>query len=275
MSFKIGVITDSFRCPLEQAIEKAASLGAEGVQIYATGRELSHDTADDVIKKIMRHLKDAQLELSALCGDIGAFDNEDINKERVKISKKIVDLAVKMGTKVVTTHIGTVPDDKNNEKYKIIHKACLELGKYADTQGVKFAIETGPEKAYVLKMLLDDLDCTGIAVNFDPANLTMCVGDDARSAVGILAPYIVHTHAKDGIMLSKYAQDPRYMEIAKKRKWLELPLGDGDVGFPTYLESLKKFGYNGFLTIEREVGEDPAKDIANAVSFLRKLIKGC
>lgn len=272
MSFKIGVITDSFRCPLEQAIEKAAFLGADGVQIYATGRELSHDTPDDIIKKIMRHLKDSHLELSALCGDIGAFDDDNINVERIKRSKKIVDLAVKMETKVVTTHIGTVPADKNHEKYKIIHKACLELGAYADSKGVKFAIETGPEKAHILRMLLDDLDCTGIAVNFDPANLTMCVDDDARSAVGILAPFIVHTHAKDGIMLSKYAKDPRYMEIARQKKWLELPLGDGDVGFPTYLEALKKAGYNGFLTIEREVGDDPEKDIANAVSFLRKLI---
>jgi len=272
MSFKIGVITDSFRCPLEKAIEKAAFLGADGVQIYATGRELSHDTPDDLIKKIMRQLNDTHLELSALCGDIGAFDDEIVNIERIKRSKKIVDLAVKMGTNVVTTHIGTVPEDKNDKKYITIHKACLELGKYADSHNVKFAIETGPEKAHVLRMLLDDLDCTGIAVNFDPANLTMCVDDDARAAVAILAPYIVHTHAKDGIMLSKHALDPRYAEIAKQRKWLELPLGEGDVGFPTYLEALRKSDYKGFLTIEREVGEDPAKDIANAVSFLRKLI---
>ncbi|HPB16890.1 MAG TPA: sugar phosphate isomerase/epimerase [Clostridia bacterium] len=272
MSFKIGVITDSFRCPLENAIEKAAFLGADGVQIYATGRELSHDTSDDVVKKIMRHLSDAHLELSALCGDIGAFDDPNINIERVKRSKKIVDLAVKMGTIVVTTHIGTVPEDKSHEKYKIIHGACLELGRYADSQGVKFAIETGPEKAHILRMLLDDLDCTGIAVNFDPANLPMCVDDDARAAVALLAPFIVHTHAKDGIMLSKYTADPRYSELAKQRKWLELPLGEGDVGFPTYLEALRKTGYKGFLTIEREVGDEPAKDIANAVSFLRKLI---
>jgi sugar phosphate isomerase/epimerase len=272
MSFKIGVITDSFRCPLEQAIDKAAALGADGVQIYATGRELAHDTPDDRVKKILRLLKDAGLVLSALCGDIGAFDDEIVNIERVKHSKKIVDLAVKMGTKVVTTHIGVVPEDKNHKQYRTIHKACSELGRYADSQGVKFAIETGPEKAYILRMLLDNLDCTGIAVNFDPANLTMCVDDDAREAVKILAPFIVHTHAKDGIMLSKYANDPRYGELAKKRVWLELPLGEGDVGFPTYLEALRKIGYKGFLTIEREVGEDPAKDIANAVTFLRKLI---
>lgn len=272
MDFKIGVITDSFRCSLNEAIEKAALLGADGVQIYATGRELSADMSSSEIRKIINHLNDAGLELSALCGDIGAFDDAIVNVERIRRSKRIVDLAVDMGTKIVTTHIGTVPEDKNHEKYKIIHNACSELGEYADKSGVKFAIETGPEKAYILRMLLDDLDCSGIAVNFDPANLTMCVDDDAREAVSILAPFIVHTHAKDGIMLSKYTNDQRYSQIAENKKWLELPLGEGDVIFPSYLDALRKIGYNGFLTIEREVGENPEKDIANAVSFLRKLI---
>ena len=31
-------------------------------------------------------------------------------------------------------------------------------------------------------------------------------------------------------------------------------------------------GYKGFLTIEREVGADPANDIAMAVNFLKNII---
>jgi sugar phosphate isomerase/epimerase len=36
---------------------------------------------------------------------------------------------------------------------------------------------------------------------------------------------------------------------------------------------LGDIGYKGFLTIEREVGEDPAKDISMAADFLRDTIK--
>ena len=36
-----------------------------------------------------------------------------------------------------------------------------------------------------------------------------------------------------------------------------------------YLPALEKAGYAGFLTIEREVGDDPAADIAMAIDFLR------
>ena len=56
-------------------------------------------------------------------------------------------------------------------------------------------------------------------------------------------------------------------------KYLELPLGEGDVNFDVYLPALAATGFNGFLTIEREVGDNPEKDIALAVEFLKEKIK--
>jgi L-ribulose-5-phosphate 3-epimerase len=42
------------------------------------------------------------------------------------------------------------------------------------------------------------------------------------------------------------------------------------VDFNSYLHALGEIGYNGFLTIEREVGENPEKDIVEALTFLKK-----
>ena len=42
--------------------------------------------------------------------------------------------------------------------------------------------------------------------------------------------------------------------------------------FPAYLKALDDIGYKGFLTIEREVGDAPEKDIKTAFDFLRKTI---
>ena len=35
-----------------------------------------------------------------------------------------------------------------------------------------------------------------------------------------------------------------------------------------YLDALRAIGYRGYLTIERECGDDPEKDIGDAVRFL-------
>ena len=49
----------------------------------------------------------------------------------------------------------------------------------------------------------------------------------------------------------------------------EVPLGEGEVDWKGYLHALKDIGFDGFLTIERECGEDPAADIVSAVLFLK------
>ena len=97
----------------------------------------------------------------------------------------------------------------------------------------------------------------GGRVNYDPANLCM-MGFDHLGDVHLLGEYIVHTHAKDGIRNS-----------ANEGGHKEVPLGKGDVEFPSYLAALREIGFDGYLTIERECGDDPVADVAEAVSFLK------
>ncbi len=54
----------------------------------------------------------------------------------------------------------------------------------------------------------------------------------------------------------------------------EMPLGEGSVDFSAYLNALDDIGYKGFLTIEREVGDNPERDIEKAVEFLKLRING-
>ena len=52
----------------------------------------------------------------------------------------------------------------------------------------------------------------------------------------------------------------------------ELPLGEGDVDWRAYLAALSDIGFDGFLTIERETGDNPTADIEMAAEFLKSLI---
>ena len=279
--FPIGVMMESFRLPTLQAIEMAAKIGAQGIQMYATKGEHAPEnmTAADR-KELLRQLHDHGLVFSALCGDLGkGFGKPELNPDLIEKSKRILDLAKDLECDIVTTHIGVVPTDPNHPRYAIMQDACGELARYADSVDAHFAIETGPETSAVLKNFLDGLGSRGVSVNLDPANLVMVTGDDPVQAVYNLRDYIVHTHAKDGIKLLD--RDPEIIYhvldiedvIVEGKAFEEVPLGRGGVPFPAYLAALEDIGFRGYLTIEREVGADPAADIALAANFLRDLMK--
>lgn len=278
--FPIGVIIDSFRVDTKSAVLKAAEIGADGIQMYSSwGENAPENLTKEKRRELLDFVKSNGLRFSALCGDLGrGFHHKELNPELIERSKRILDLAKDLETDIVTTHIGVVPEDKSIERYSVMQSACFELASYADSIGSHFAIETGPETSKVLKEFLDSLGSTGVAVNLDPANLVMVVGDDPAEAVHNLKDYIVHTHAKDGVMLQKtnpeyiYGITPRPEDLAGIRFFKEVPLGEGGVDFKAYLKALDEIGYRGFLTIEREVGENPAADIQKAKDHLRSII---
>lgn len=276
---KIGIITDCLKLPVKEAIVKAAEMGVDAVQIYATTGEFSPSVLTREDKEYYKKLlADNGLRVSAFCADMGGygFEIEADNAERVARTKEIVDLAVEFGTNVITTHIGVIPADKREPRYATMLAAMTEVGLYAQSKGIVAAIETGPEKAATLKAFIEDAK-GGVGVNLDPANFTMVTGQDAVEAVYLLKDYIVHTHVKDGRMLDEN-QDPTDVYHAFAiggvealnacTGFEELPIGEGDVDWDNYLKALKEIGYDGYLTIEREAGDDPYEDIKNAIEFI-------
>jgi len=264
---KIGAMTVSFRKPFREALKAAAALGVQGVQIWGTDLtyyhadrpvgELDPETMTDTGREeLMSTLQELGLEIAALCGDLGrGFTNPSHIEEDVGRTKRMMDLAKRLGVEVLTSHIGRIPDDPNDLGYRTAAAALEDIGAYGDRLGVCFASETGPESGAALAAFLRGLKAKSIKVNYDPANMVMN-GFDPVQGVRDLKEFIVHTHAKDGI-----GPGPKRGEV---------PLGEGEVPWPEYLRALREIGYEGYLTIEREVGDDPAADIVMAARFLRE-----
>ena len=81
-------------------------------------------------------------------------------------------------------------------------------------------------------------------------------------ALDVFGEYVRDVHAKDGC----YPTNGRELGAEK-------PLGEGKVNFPRFIARLKEIGYDGPLTIEREIsGEQQKKDILLAKKMLEELI---
>ena len=102
-NFPIGFI-----CGLKTAqLDLAAELKLNGVQLYMpVNGKAPRDMKGAKLAESRAMLSDRNLVVSALCGDMGAYDNPETNPGRVDEFKRIVDIAADFDTKVVTTHIG-------------------------------------------------------------------------------------------------------------------------------------------------------------------------
>lgn len=279
--FKIATLADWFGVGLLEGIRESRRCGAEGVQIYAADEFDPRTVSADMIAAVRDTARNEGQTVTALCGELGGYGLEKAEDNEVKLAylKKVIQLADMVDCRIVTTHIGVVPGDKSDPRYQIMLEAMGEMGEYAHRMGSYVAVETGPEAIATLRGFLEQCG-PGVGINYDPANLVMVGADDEVTAVKTAGSLIVHTHAKDGCSLKKIAPADFYHNFAEGGlEWAstcgvcrETPLGEGAVRWVPYLSALKEIGYNGYLTIEREV-KNGAEDIRMAVSFLRKTLE--
>ncbi|GHU65301.1 hypothetical protein FACS1894184_00820 [Clostridia bacterium] len=277
---KIGIMADCFRVDIREGIAKAAKLGADAVQLNVGSRGAVEDRWTAAYRsEIKKVLADNGLALSAMCGDLGGhgFQAPDDNVWKVPETARMLALTRELGCGVLTSHIGVIPQDDTNPRFAVMQDALGKLSEYAKQEGVRVAIETGPEPAETLKHFLEGIPNGWVGVNYDPANLRMVCGVDPVAGVPVLAGRIFHTHTKDGKMLKYvgpekvygYFADGGIEDIRMEECFIETPLGEGEVDLPAWFKALDDIGYTGYFTIEREVGANPEADIAKAVQFIK------
>jgi len=172
------------------------------------------------------------------------------------------DFALELEVEIIQAHIGFIPENTSGSNYKELVLALQKIADYCKENNQSFTLETGQEKALVLSKFIEDVNRLNLGVNFDPANMLLYDADDPIKALDILGKYVIGVHCKDG------KRPERKGELGK-----EYPLGEGDVGIEKFVDKLRKIGYTGHLTIEREIsGEKQIRDILKAKELLQKLV---
>lgn len=191
---------------------------------------------------------------------------EETRAARLQEMKEISDFAHLLGVDAVGLHIGFVPEDTNSESYRNLLDTTRDLLDHVKANGQKVHLETGQETADHLLQFIADVDRENLFINFDPANMILYGTGEPIEALKKVGNHVRSVHCKDGTWA---AEDVRGTEWG-----CEVALGDGDVGMENYLRTLKDIGYDGPLTIEREIPEDPEQqkaDIGKAVALLESL----
>ncbi|GIV21068.1 MAG: hypothetical protein KatS3mg023_2819 [Armatimonadota bacterium] len=265
-SLKIGVALWSLSAGeseerLMHALQTAAEIGFQGVQLWNVASYGPCVLDPDVCVGAQRaewrkRVESFGLHISGFCAQMsgptrfGGFDEAEGIEERIAKTQRCIELAVDIGAPIVTTHPGVIPEDKNDPRYPIIRSAIEQIARHAEKRGGIFCIETGMEPAPVLRQFIEDIGSPALRVNYDPANLLWY---GVLEGVRELAPYIVHTHAKD--------HNPE----TKKPT-----VGQGAVPWDEYIALLKSIGYDGWYAVEDESGQDVVESLRQGLEFLKR-----
>lgn len=250
-------------------------VGVPTIQLHTPHRQ---SRTDEKASQLRDQLQKINVQLTAVFGGFDGESYADIptvgrtiglvpaatRQERLQEMFEISDFTKKMGCDTVALHIGVVPHEHDHPERPGIIEVTRQLCQHCQDNGQFLHLETGQETAEDLIAFIEDVGYDNLKINFDPANMILYGMGEPLETLRKLAKYVRSVHCKDG----KWSDQPGIT-------WgQEVPLGEGDVNIKAYLQTLKDIGYTGPLTIEREIPQDPQRQLREIESAVR-LLENC
>jgi len=153
---------------------------------------------------------------------------------------------------------------------------CRAVTEYAAELGIRTMVENHGffcQDSERVERLINGVNHPNFGVLIDIGNF-LCADEDPASAVGRLAPYVFHAHAKDFHTKSGNAPAPGDGWFTSRGgNYLRgAIIGHGDVPVPQCLRLLHRAGYHGVLSVEFEGMEDPLIGIRLGLANLRRYL---
>lgn len=181
---------------------------------------------------------------------------------RIDALRQVSDFAVRFDIGQVQTHCGFIPEDPANPLYQQTVEAIRTVAQHCLGNGQYFLMETGQETPTTMARVLRDVGMNNLGVGLDTANLILYGKANPVDAVDILGSRVRSIHAKDG----RWPTDPDKLGE-------EVLIGTGLVDFRQVFTKLRRLGYSGTVTIERETsGTQQLKDIRAEKAYLEAIL---
>ena len=288
---KIGVSSYSFvrltragQMSLSDVVAKTKEMGFEAI-------EFSGITPDqgETLEACAKRLKDAcgQAGLPIASYTIGADflrgsgGNVDAEVERLKGEVRIAS-ALGVPTMRHDASAGFPPGRRGARGFAdalpVLAKGCRGITEFAADHGIRTMVENHGffcQDSERVEQLANAVNHPNFGILIDMGNF-LCADDDPAVAVGRLAPYMFHVHAKDFHVKRGTAVNPGQGWFRSRGgNYLRgAIIGHGDVPIVQCIRIIKAAGYDGVLSIEFEGMEEPLGAIAvgrdNLVRFVKE-----
>lgn len=256
---KLCVDLATLQLPLVKAIQAAASLGVQAVELDARGPLAPGELSQTGLRQVCKLLDDARLRVAAvrLRTRRGYYTLDELDR-RVDATRQAMELAHSLGASLVLNHVGRVPPNPDSDDWRLLVEVLGELGTWGHRTGALLAAETGSESGSDMARLLAALPEGALGIALNPGNL-LIHGYSPLEAVAALGPSIAHVHVTDAVG-----------EASREMGEL-VTLGRGGVDYPALLGSLQERGYRGYFSLRALSASNALAEIHKSVEYLQRL----
>jgi sugar phosphate isomerase/epimerase len=245
-TIQVSRLPDRFYTP-EGAIEFAGMLRQTGIR------------ADSVV---VVFAGESYRDRESVVRTVG-FRPVELIPARLEYARKCVDFARGIGARIVTFHMGFLPEEPGHEAYRAMLAAVTNIAAYASGKGVTISLETGQESGEQLAAFLDKVTVARVGVNFDPANLVIYGIESPSGALKHFASRVTSVHVKDALLPDAPGAMGR-----------EVRPGEGRAELAECFRMLKAAGFQGALIIENYVARntktEPMDELRRAKAFIQQ-----
>jgi sugar phosphate isomerase/epimerase len=217
-------------------------------------------------EQVARLLQQRNLECSAvsLHNDFVVLTAEEI-EQQVARSKRMAKIIEIIGCKILRTEGGQPKDSVPMNRWAEAMAGCLKrCAEWAEPMGVKLAVDNHGIVSNNMSVMLETLravNSPSVGTNLDTMNLRWYGNDlvDIDKYYEEIAPFVMHTHMKDGT---------GWREIYKGAA-----LGEGEINLKKAVAEAKKAGYNGPWVAEYEGPEGDGIGYQKCLAWMKANIE--
>ncbi len=248
--------------------------GAQGVELldyFWRDREAE-------IPKVLRQVADAGLELAVYSIGNDFFQPERGAWEKQLADAKIgVEVADRLGVRTLRVFSGNAkPGYAFEDGLAWIVEGLAALAAYAERYNVTLALENHglmAGRSDQVRQVIDAVGSPALRANIDTGNFLL-VGQNPTDAARDLAPLAALVHLKD-FRRARPDETEHIYKALDGTPFTGAVVGQGQVDLPAIVKLLDAAGYDGWLSLEYEGGDDPLTvGVPQSLQAAQRLLAG-